>query len=246
MQQTIERPFCLDDFRPFLKFLVESEDQSTLVGGLAVSGWAEIFLEGAERHQFDLPIFSKDIDLRGLKMTCTALTKSMQLEGAIVGGVVAAVRKSAPEMGRVFAASLTWRSFKTSVEVLERLPGLDTGIDDPPAGTTLTPIENLVLLDPCSLFICKLHAANSRPAGQAGNDVKHLAILARVIPRFLAKLRAVVVPEYDGKEDAERLLKKIEACESGQDVFKIPLVTAEKARLIEALREHLAWDSGQS
>lgn len=229
----------MDDFRPFLKSLVESEDESVLVGGLAVSGWAELFLEGPERQQFDLPIFSKDIDLRGAKVTCVALTKSLQMEGAILGGMVSAVRKNAPEMGRVFAASVSWRNFKTSVEVLERLPGLDAGMGSSPVGTPLSPVENLVLLDPCSLFICKLHAANTRPAGQAGNDVKHLAILARVIPRFLAKLRSVVVPEYDGKEDASRLLRKIEACESGRDVFQIPLPVEEKARLSEALRTHL-------
>lgn len=58
MQPRPERPFCLDDYRPFLKSLVESEDESALVSGLAVAAWAELFLEGAERLQFDLPIFS--------------------------------------------------------------------------------------------------------------------------------------------------------------------------------------------
>jgi hypothetical protein len=59
-----------------------------LVGGLAVSAWAELFLDGPERQRFDLPIFSKDIDLRGRKMTCLALTKIMQLDGAILGEFV--------------------------------------------------------------------------------------------------------------------------------------------------------------
>jgi hypothetical protein len=49
----------------------------------------------------------------------------------------------------------------------------------------------------------------------------------------------VVVPEYDGKEDVSRLLRKIEACETGEDVFQIPLPAEEKARLSEALRTHL-------
>lgn len=239
MKPTDERPFCLDDFRPFLKFLVENEDESILVGGLAVSAWGELFLEGAEFEQFDLPIFSKDIDLRGRKITCTTLTSCMQLDGAVLSGMAAALRKNAPHMGRVFAASITWRNFKTSVEVLERLPGLDSGIDDAPAGTPLSPVEDLILLDPCSLFIRKLHAANTRPGGQAGNDVKHLAILARVIPRFLAKLRATTIPAYDGKEDANRLLLKIETCEAGLDGFKVPLPAGDLAPLLEALRRHL-------
>ncbi len=176
MQSSAERPFCLEDYLPFLKSLADSEDESVLVGGLAVSAWAELFLDESERHHFDLPIFSKDIYLRGRKMTCLALTKIMQLNGAVLGGVVSATRKNAPHMGRVFAASITWRNFKTSVEVLERLPGLDSGIADAPVGTPLSPSEDLVLLDPCSLFICKRHAANTRPEGEASNDIKHLGL----------------------------------------------------------------------
>lgn len=239
MQSSPERPFCLDDFRPFLKSLIESEDESVLVGGLAVSAWAELFLEGNERLQFDLPIFSKDIDLRGHKITCMILTKFMQTDGAKLGGIVTATRKNAPHMGRVFASSIFWRESKTSVEVLERLPGLDTGIDDSPVGTPLSPLRELVLLDPCSLFICKLHAANSRPAGQVGNDVKHLAILACVIPRFLEKLRSVPVPDYDGRVDAGRLLAQIEACEAGRHPFRVPLASEEISILCGALRQHL-------
>jgi hypothetical protein len=239
MQSSEKRPFCLEDYLPFLKTLADSEDESVLVGGLAVSAWAELFLDEKERHQFDLPIFSKDIDFRGRKMTCMALTKIMQLDGAILGGVVAATRKNAPHMGRVFAASITWRNFKTSVEVLERLPGLDSGIDDAPVGTPIRPSDDLVLLDPCSLFICKLHAANTRPEDQAGNDIKHLAILARVIPRFLEKLRATPVAEYDAKKDVMRLLRQIEDSMAGHHPFQVPLPADEIARLCEALRLHL-------
>lgn len=239
MQPSAERPFCLEDYLPFLKSLADSEDESVLVGGLAVSAWAELFLDGLERHHFELPIFSKDIDFRGRKMTCLALTKLMQLDGAILGGVVAATRRNAPHMGRVFAASITWRNFRTSVEVLERLPGLDTGIADAPVGTPLSPSEDLILLDPCSLFICKLHAANTRPEGEASNDIKHLAILARVIPRFLEKLRATPVAEYDAKEDVRRLIRQIEDCEAGRHPFRVPLPVDEIARLREALSQHL-------
>ncbi len=239
MQPSAERPFCLEDYLPFLKSLVDSEDESVLVGGLAVSAWAELFLDKMERHHFDLPIFSKDIDLRGRKMTCLVLTKIMQLDGAILGGMVAATRKNAPHMGRVFAASITWRNFKTSIEVLERLPGLDSGIADAPVGTPLSPSENLILLDPCSLFICKLHAANTRPHEEASNDITHLAILSRVIPRFLRKLRATPVAEYDAIEDVRRLLRQVEDSVAGRHPFHVPLIADEIATLCDALYLHL-------
>lgn len=239
MQPSDQQPFCLADFRPFLQALTEQEDQSVLIGGMAVSAWADVHLELSEADFFDLPIYSKDVDFRGQKVTSALLSQTLVMDGAQIQGRVSATRKNAPHMGRVFAVSLIWKGRRTSIEVLERLPGLDSGIEDDPQGTPMITQGGLSVLDPCSLFICKLHAANTRPAGQAGNDVTHLAILARVIPRFLAKLRAVVVPEYDGREDVSRLLRKIESCESGEDVFQIPLPVEEKARLIEALRMHL-------
>ncbi len=92
---------------------------------------------------------------------------------------------------------------------------------------------------PCSLFICKLHAANTRPAELVSNDVMHLRILARVVPRFLARIRATALPEYDAREDAARLRRQIEACGSGRHEFRVPLEPAELEPLVRALREHL-------
>ncbi len=240
MIATEKKPFCLNDFEPYLKVLTDAEDQSALIGGMAVSAWGEIHLEPSEHLAFDLPIYSKDIDFRGRKITSILLSEKMTQAGAEIRGSVSATRKNAPHMGKVFAISIFWKGRSTSVEVLERLPGLDTGIDDIPLGKTLITHAGLSLLDPCSLFICKLHAANTRPAGEAGNDVKHLQILACVIPRFLAKLRASAIPEYDGKEDAERLLRQIEACEAREHPFQVPLSAEEIAGLCGALCGHLA------
>jgi len=239
MQPSAKQPFSLADFGPFLRTLTEAEDPSVLIGGMAVSAWGEIHLEPAEHAVFDLPIYSKDVDLRGLKATTLLLAQTMVGDGAEIRGTVTATRKSAPHMGRVFATSLFWKGQQTSIEVLERLPGLDTGIDDQPVGTPLLTRGGLSLLDPCSLFICKLHAANTRPEGEASNDIKHLAILARVIPRFLEKLRASPVAEYDAKEDVRRLLRQIDDSEAGRHPFKVPLPVDEITRLCDALRRHL-------
>lgn len=123
--------------------------------------------------------------------------------------------------------------------MLERLPGLDSSIDEPPRGSTLATQRGISLLDPCSWFICKLHAANSRPGEGANNDIKHLAILARVIPRFLAKVRATALPEYDAREDAARLLGQLDDCIEGRHPFRIPLPDDEVKLLRDALRQHL-------
>jgi hypothetical protein len=239
MQPSAKQPFSLVDFSPFLRSLAEDEDQSVVIGGMAVSAWGDNYLKPAEHEFFDLPIYSKDVDLRGQKVTSALLAEKLAKDGAEIRGRVSAIRKEAAHLGRVFAVSLFWKGQRTSVEVLERLPGLDTGIDDPPLGTAIMNHAGLSLLDPCSLFICKLHAANTRPAGEAGNDVKHLEILACIIPRFLKKLRAAAIPEYDGKEDAERLLRQIEACEAEKHPFQVPLSAEEIASLCDALRGHL-------
>ena len=240
MSPTLERPFSLEDFEPMLKKLFESEATAAVIGGMAVSAWAEIFLHPEEHADFDLPIYSKDLDLRGTKLIATFLMSEFQAQGAEAHGMATATRKAAPHMGRIFAVMYRWRGFRTSVEVLERLPGLDSSLDDAPVGSALATNRGISLLDPCSLFICKLHAANTRPGEGANNDAKHLAILSRVIPRFLEKVRVTALPEYDAKEDAERLLRKLEACASGKDPFQVPIDPVEPDALLAALRGHLA------
>jgi hypothetical protein len=57
----------LEDFLPALEALLETETEYCLVGGLAVGVWAEVFLTPIEKTRFELPIRSKDIDIRAAK-----------------------------------------------------------------------------------------------------------------------------------------------------------------------------------
>ena len=133
MTASDQKPFCLRDFEPFLHSLNESGIQGVLIGGMAVAAWAGDYLEEADVPDFDLPLYSKDIDLRGLKSTMMFLAKDMQVAGAEIRGYATATRKAAPEMGQIHAAQVYWRGHRTSIEVLERLPGLDEGKAFPPA-----------------------------------------------------------------------------------------------------------------
>ena len=241
MQPTSEKPFCLQDFEPFLMRMVEEEQEGAVIGGIAVSAWAEMLLLPEEKAKFDLPIYSKDLDLRGHKPVFSALTKEFQNDGAEIRGMAYATRKNAPHMGRVFAVSFIWRGQRTSLEVLERLPGLDRDIDTPPAGSTLATTQGFPLLDPCSLFICKLHAANTRPGEGAENDVKHLRLLNVIIPRFLLRLRESSDVPYTAREDAARLMKLIEDCQTRRHEFRVPLPDWDVDALVHELRQHLVW-----
>ena len=92
MKPTPEKPFSLVDFQPALLQLRDAELQQVLVGGLAVSAWAEMFLEGEERLEFDLPIYSKDIDLRGAKISAIFLARELRSAGADVDRLGASLR----------------------------------------------------------------------------------------------------------------------------------------------------------
>ncbi len=81
MQPSDKQPFCLADFQPFLKELTEMEDPSVLIGGMAVAAWADVHLELPEYPLFDLPIYSKDVDLRGRKATSALLAGTMFTSG---------------------------------------------------------------------------------------------------------------------------------------------------------------------
>ncbi|MGV3660170.1 MAG: hypothetical protein ACO1TE_08290 [Prosthecobacter sp.] len=84
-----------------------------------------------------------------------------------------------------------------------------------------------------------MHAFNTRPEHAAGNDEKHLRILARVIPRFLGKVRDTALPEYDAKTDAARLLLHLEDCQAGRHPFRVPLSHPELTELCTSLQTHL-------
>ena len=72
MQPTAEKPFRLQDFEPFLTRMVEEEQEGAVIGGIAVSAWAETFLLPGEKAKFDLPIYSKDLDTLHRPRGCSA------------------------------------------------------------------------------------------------------------------------------------------------------------------------------
>ncbi len=93
MQPSAKQPFSLADFGPFLQTLTEGEDHSVLIGGMAVSAWGEIHLEPAEHAVFDLPIYSKDVDLRGQKITSTLLAETMTKDGVEIASLCDSLRR---------------------------------------------------------------------------------------------------------------------------------------------------------
>ena len=203
----MRRKVAVQDLRALLEYLTASNAQYALAGGLAVGLWAEHLLTDDQKEKLKIPVYSEDVDFRGYRFLADGIKAWMSVNGIEMGQISVAVRKGAESMGRIF--NMPFRpqgdspaiSAAATVEILERLPLLDSGIEIPPKGSVLL-LAGVQVLDPFSLTVCKLHAFHTRPKSEQGSDLEHLKILATLLPAAekLARSRGVRL-----KHDAERL-----------------------------------------
>lgn len=119
------------DFRPALKLLRETQTPYCLVGGLAIGQWAEEFLKPDEKKTFEIPIRSKDIDLRAEKETAVILTLHLRAAGATAFTGILRKPKNPKQGFSSYAATLELPptenspAVKTTIEALLGLPLLD-------------------------------------------------------------------------------------------------------------------------
>lgn len=205
----------LRDFKPALEAMLETESKYCLVGGLAVGQWAEALLAPSIRERFDLPVRSKDIDIRASKSDAMMFVKNLQERGASPQTICKRVPKDATKAFPSIAIPIQLRDSdgvikSTTVEALSGMPLLDTTLPDGRVSNHGTPMRygKIYLLDPCSLLICKLNAIHTRPPGESDNDGKHATILSLVIPRFIQRTLDRLTSKKDKYHpftDSERL-----------------------------------------
>lgn len=209
----------LADFEDALVMLRETKTPYSLVGGLAIGVWSEELLTPSEKKDFELPIRSKDIDMRSGKDAAVILALELRHQGAIVSHGATRIAKDPNQSFPCFVTVIKLppkpnekERIETTVEALAGMPLLDTYQDESKTkiqhhGTTLQ-AHGIYLLDPCSLMVCKLNAIHTRPAAESENDLKHTKILSLVIPRFIQRAlerhRDHQDP-YHPKTDAQRL-----------------------------------------
>jgi len=170
----------LENFRPYLlQFTRDAGETWMLIGGLAVSLWREHYFPGTQ------PIQSKDLDLAGTRPAAYAFGRLLRKAGHKIPVITTITRREPVGLGKnyVFTLDLPGAG-TTTVEVLEKLPLLDSP-DEPPRGLAIE-IEGIRVLDPLSLAIGKIHAFNHRkdPDGTS-NDRIHLEYLEEIIPLFM-------------------------------------------------------------
>lgn len=159
----------------------------------------------------------------------------MVSNGGEVPQLGVAIRKGAEEMGRI---NMPFRPLNTSsgnqasatVEVFERLPLLDAGMDSPPNGTVVV-LSGTLVLDPFPLTVCKLHACHTRPDFERGRDFEHLRILATLLPEAekLSRSKGVSL-----SKDASRLQSVLH-----EGRFALPPDFAEEELFREAITRAL-------
>lgn len=185
-----ERRFVLEDFIEYLRILHGSRADYVLIGGHAVALWARRYLAESVTMALgvSLPLMSKDIDLRAEESVARALATTLRTV------LTHAQFKKQPHMGKTRAIVVHLHGHSTTIEILQRVPGLDPSADEPPRGHVLRlPLEDIRVrvLDPVSLFIAKAHTyIDAREANEAGrrNDGPHLRLLAALLPAYFAEL----------------------------------------------------------
>lgn len=230
----MRREVAVQDLRALLQYLTDSHAQYALAGGLAVGLWAEHLLSDEQKERLKIPVYSEDVDFRGYRFLADGIKAWMSANGIEMGQISVAVRKGAESMGRIF--NMPFRPLENSpaiaaaatVEILERLPLLDPGIEIPPNGSVLL-LAGVQVLDPFSLTVCKLHAFHTRPKSEQGSDLEHLKILATLLPAAekLSRSRGVSL-----KDDAERLRAVLASGE-----YPLPLSGPEQEWINRAIEE---------
>lgn len=205
----------LRDFKPALEAMLETESVYCLVGGLAVGQWAEALLAPSTREQFELPIRSKDIDIRASKSDAMMFVKNLQERGATAQTICKRIPKDPTTSFPSIAIPIQLRDpdgviISTTVEALSGMPLLDSTLPDGRVSIQGSPMRygQIYLLDPCSLLICKLNAIHTRPPGESDNDSKHATILSLVIPSFIQRTLDRLnskKDKYHPFKDSERL-----------------------------------------
>ena len=120
----------LRDFKPALEAMLETESKYCLVGGLAVGQWAEALLAPVTREQFELPVRSKDIDIRASKSDAMMFVKNLQERGASPQTICKRVPKDVTKAFPSVAIPIQLRDSDgvikhTTVEALSAMPLLD-------------------------------------------------------------------------------------------------------------------------
>jgi hypothetical protein len=199
------------DFAP----LLATKEPLLLVGGQAVNLWALY----SEAHTAELaPFVSRDVDVLGDRETLQTLGKLAGTKPQIFP-----IHPPTNEVGVIIAKDPGGQPLL--IEVLRSVHGVSNEELRAPVYTMAVGEAHVRVPSPIALLQAKI--ANVADLAQTGRqDARHVAILARVLPAYLADLQTAVV---EGRTAERTLIEFLERL--------LSVVTARKARkVIDQLR----------
>lgn len=199
-------PRSPEDFAP----LLATKEPVLLVGGQAVNLWAVYY----EARTAELaPFVSRDVDVLGDRETLEALGKLTGTKPQIFP-----LRPPTNEVGVVVAKDAGGQPLL--IEVLRSVHGVSNEELREPVYTMALGKTHVRVPSPIVLLQAKI--ANVADIAQPGRqDARHVAILALVLPAYLADLQTAVV---EGRTEERKLIEFLERL--------LSVVTAGKARKV--------------
>ncbi len=179
MPKRAEHPRPPDDFAPILA----SDEPLLLVGGQAVNLWALYY---GERTAGLAPFVSRDVDILGDRKTLRQLAGIAGVEPQFFP-----LRPPTNEVGAVIAKDAAGKPLL--VEVLRHVHGVTNDELCHPVYTVAVGEGNIRVRIPGPVALLQAKIANASDLPQTGRqDLRHIRILACLMPGYLADLEAAV------------------------------------------------------
>lgn len=161
--------------------VLASEPPLFLVGGQAVNLWALYYYE----HTSDLsPFVSRDADILGNRNTVYKIAREIGAEPKFFS-----LTPPTNEVGVVIASNIDGE--KLPVEILSSIHGIKNEELENPQYTMVLGESEIVVKVPGPIALLKSKIANAVDINQTGRqDERHVSILARLMPAYLADLQA--------------------------------------------------------
>ncbi len=197
-----------EDFAPVLA----SGAQLFLVGGQAVNLWALYY---RDRTSAMAPFVSRDLDVLGNRETLSEIAAFAGVRPQFFP-----MRPPSNEIGVAIAKGTDGRPLP--VEVLNHVHGISNEELRQPAYTFVLGEDKATVRVPGPIALLKAKISNVADLAQAGRqDVRHVRILALLLPAYLADIHASAADGRVSERDMLNLIK-----------FLLAVLTSSKARKV--------------
>lgn len=150
-----------------------------LIGGQAVNYWAERYLAAEPELRQHMPFTSGDIDFRGNRDDVRHIAEQLELTAVFPDKVaITALAGAIPfQIGKQ----------PSNIEIVRLIPGVSSTTVDALAIDTTWSGQQIRVLDPISLLLCKVKLALT-VSQKERQDVEHLKILTFCVRGFLREV----------------------------------------------------------